>query len=103
VRLTPNRETERQLTLSWGVERALVAPFSDRNEIFDLAGSWALEHKIVERGDRLVVTAGAPVGIPGTTNLIKMMEIEWPCRACHVWPQCDGRSSVEDWGRSAAE
>ena len=74
--LTPSRQTERQLTLSWGVEPALVAPFTDTDEIFDLAGLWALEHEIVAPGDRLVVTAGAPVGTPGTTNLIKVMEIE---------------------------
>ncbi|MDY7039028.1 MAG: pyruvate kinase alpha/beta domain-containing protein, partial [Thermodesulfobacteriota bacterium] len=74
--LTPNRRTERQLTLSWGVEPALVAPFTDTDEIFELARLWALEHEIVASGSRLVVTAGAPVGTPGTTNLIKVMEIE---------------------------
>ncbi len=74
--LTPNRHTERQLTLSWGVEPALVAPFTDTDEIFELARLWALEHRIAIPGDRLVVTAGTPVGTPGTTNLVKVMEIE---------------------------
>jgi pyruvate kinase len=74
--LTPSPQTERQLTLSWGVEPALVAPFTDTDDIFELARLWALEHDIIASGDRLVVTAGAPVGAPGTTNLIKVMEIE---------------------------
>jgi pyruvate kinase len=74
--LTPNRETERQLALSWGVIPALVAPFLDTDEIFDLAKQWVLDHELVEPGDRVVVTAGVPVGVPGTTNLLKVIEIE---------------------------
>ena len=74
--LTPNRRTERQLTLSWGVEPALVPPFTDADEIFDLARLWAVEHRFVQGGDCLVVTAGIPAGEPGTTNLLKVVEIE---------------------------
>ncbi len=73
--LTPYIETERQLTLSWGVIPALVPPFTETDEIFKLAGSWALKYEIAEAGDRLVVTAGVPVGKPGTTNLLKVIEI----------------------------
>ena len=73
--LTPNLQTERQLTLSWGVLPALVAPFSDTDEIFELARFWVLEHGLVGAGDRLIVTAGVPVGTPGTTNLLKVIEI----------------------------
>jgi pyruvate kinase len=74
--LTPNPRTERQLTLSWGVIPALVEPFTETEKIFDLAGSWALEHGFARPGQRLVVTAGVPVGQPGMTNLLKVMEIE---------------------------
>ena len=74
--LTPSRQTQRQLTLSWGVDPAMVAPFSTTEEIFDLAEAWSLEHEIAESGDRLVVTAGVPVGTPGTTNLLKVIEVE---------------------------
>ncbi len=74
--LTPNHRTQRQLTLSWGVTPALVAPFTDTDDVFELAGSWAEKNHIVTAGERLVVTGGAPVGTPGSTNLIKVMEIE---------------------------
>ena len=73
--LTPNLRTERQLNLTWGVIPALVAPFSETDEIFELARFWALEHRIAQPGDRLVVTAGA-AGKPGTTDLLKVIEIE---------------------------
>lgn len=71
--LTPNLRTVRQLSISWGVLPALVAPFEETEEIFGLAGSWALENKIAETGDLLIVTAGVPVGAPGTTNLLKVI------------------------------
>ncbi|MFH1491007.1 MAG: pyruvate kinase [Pseudomonadota bacterium] len=73
--LTPNRLTKRQLTLSWGVIPAIVTDFKDTDEFFELAGSWALEHRFVEPGGRLIVTAGVPVGKAGTTNLLKVIEI----------------------------
>jgi len=63
------------LTLSWGVIPTLVTSFSDTEQMFDLARSWALEHGLARQGDRLVVTAGVPVGTPGSTNLLKVIEI----------------------------
>ncbi len=75
IGLTPNLLTRRQLSLSWGVIPALVAPFDDTDAIFELAGSWTLENGTAKRGDRLIVTAGVPVGMPGTTNLLKVIEI----------------------------
>jgi pyruvate kinase len=34
-----------------------------------------LERKVARHGERLVITAGVPVGVSGTTNLIKVMEL----------------------------
>jgi pyruvate kinase len=74
--LTPYVQTERQLTLSWGVIPALVDTFRETDEMFELAGSWALKHGFARPGQRLVVTAGVPVAQPGMTNLIKIIEIK---------------------------
>jgi len=76
IGLTPDEKTERQLNLSWGVVPGLVAPFSDTDKIFDLARSWALAHGFVHSGDRLIVTAGVPVGKRGATNILRAMDIE---------------------------
>jgi pyruvate kinase len=76
VGLTPHLQTQRQLTLSWGVIPASARPFSDTEQMFDLARSWALGHGLARQGDRLVVTAGVPVGTPGNTNLLKVIEIK---------------------------
>jgi len=74
--LTPNQQTQRQLTLSWGVTPVLVTPFSDADEIFELARRWTMEHSLAKPGDRLIVTAGVPVGTPGATNLLKVIKID---------------------------
>jgi pyruvate kinase len=41
-----------------------------------LAASWALKQGLAQHGDRIVVTAGVPVGKPGSTNLLRVIEIE---------------------------
>ena len=75
VGLTPNQQTERQLTLSWGVIPASVTSFTDTERMFAVARSWVMEHGVAASGDRLIVTAGVPVGVPGSTNLLKVIEL----------------------------
>jgi len=74
--LTPSRGTQRGLSLSWGVVPALVPPFIETDDVFATAAAWSREHGMASPGDRLVVTAGTPLGTPGTTNLVKVIEIE---------------------------
>ncbi len=75
IALTDRIEAQRQLSLSWGVITHLVSSFIDTDEMFALARSWATDKGVVKPGDCLVVTAGVPVGVSGTTNLLKVMEI----------------------------
>jgi pyruvate kinase len=72
--LTPEPLTERQLTISWGIVPVLVSPFRNVDEIFSLAREWTRKNNVAKKGDRLVVTAGVPVGEPGATNLLKVLE-----------------------------
>src|SRR5208283_2659331 len=75
IALTDHIETMRQLSLSWGVIPHLVSSFFDTDQMFALARSWATQKEVVKPGDSLIVTAGVPVGVSGTTNLLKVMEI----------------------------
>lgn len=75
VALTDHIETQRQLSLSWGVIPHLVAAFIDTDQMFSTARSLAIEKEVVEAGDSMVITAGVPVAMSGTTNLLKVMEI----------------------------
>src|SRR6266571_4190686 len=62
----------RQLALEWGVTPLLISETSDVEELWRLALDAAREEGIVETGDRVVITAGTAVNIPGTTNVIKV-------------------------------
>ncbi len=73
--LTDHVETQRRLSLTWGVMPHLMSSFVDTDQMFASALACAVEQGIARPGSCLVVTAGVPVGIAGTTNLLKVMEI----------------------------
>ena len=62
----------RQLGLSWGVVPLLLEQKDKADELFDYAVDTAEEAGIIEKGDVVVLTAGVPLGVSGTTNLIKV-------------------------------
>ncbi len=76
ISLTDHVQTLRQLTLSWGVSPHLVSAFVDTDQMFASARNWAIQSRMAMPGDCLVITAGVPVGVSGTTNLLKVMEIQ---------------------------
>jgi pyruvate kinase len=75
IAVTHRESTFRQLSLSWGVIPALTKHFTNTDEMFQEARRWVVEHKLARPGDRIVVTAGIPIGQMGTTNLIRVVEI----------------------------
>jgi len=74
--LTANLETQRQLSLSWGIIPIKIETFEDTDQMFDRASSWVLEQQLAKPGDMLIITAGVPLGVKGTTNLVKAMELK---------------------------
>lgn len=64
-------KTCRQLALSWGITPILMPFAHNTDEMISMAVEAALGAKLVKNGDLVVITAGLPVGVPGTTNLIK--------------------------------
>ena len=70
--LTPVERTYHQLALVWGVIPAL-APHSDSYaQMFEVARREVLQRGLAKAGDRVLVTAGVPFDVPGTTNLMKV-------------------------------
>jgi pyruvate kinase len=65
-------KAQRQLSLSWGVTPYLVEEASSTDEMFDMGVEKALESGLVKNGDLTVITAGAPIGVSGTTNILKV-------------------------------
>lgn len=72
---TPEPTTFRQLALSWGVVPVMMPHSKSYDAMWALARTQLLEHGIVREGSRVVVTAGAPFDVPGTTNLLKVETI----------------------------
>ena len=62
----------RQLALEWGVTPVLISETGSVEDLWRLAIDAAREAGIVESGDRVVITAGTAVNIPGSTNVIKV-------------------------------
>ena len=75
IATTDNERTQRQLYLSWGVVPILVAEALTVEEMFDTGVKKALEAGMVKQGDIVVITAGGPVGVSGTTNLLKVQTV----------------------------
>ncbi|MFH1059393.1 MAG: pyruvate kinase [Pseudomonadota bacterium] len=76
IGLTPNSAACRQLHLSWGVIPALIPAHEDAEQMLDLARTWIVQQGLAGAGDRVIVTAGVPLGVPGTTNLLKVLDLE---------------------------
>jgi pyruvate kinase len=71
-----SERARRQLALVWGV-RAVVAGEEDHNyeSMIVRAKEYLTEHKLVEKGQRFVVTAGVPFHVSGTTNTLRVEEL----------------------------
>ncbi len=73
--VTDNGPTFRQLALVWGVIPMLADGPPQYDAMLDAARGRILEQGLAKRGDRVVVTAGVPFDVPGTTNLVKVEEV----------------------------
>lgn len=62
----------RQMNLSWGVTPIVCEEKYTNDELFDHAVERAEENGLIKSGDLVVITAGVPLGISGTTNLMKV-------------------------------
>ena len=72
VGCTPDEKVCRQLNLSWGVYPMVIGEESDTDALFESAVNAAEEAGIVSPGDLAVITAGMPLGVSGTTNMMKV-------------------------------
>ncbi len=70
--LTPNLDTARRLTLAWGIYCVHTEDAVDADDVVDKACRVAFQQGFAKQGERLVITAGMPVGTPGATNLLRI-------------------------------
>ncbi|SFD60492.1 pyruvate kinase [Lentibacillus persicus] len=72
VAVTYHETVNRQLALVWGVHAIMGSKAETTDEMLDIAIDEALGTNLFERGSRVIVTAGVPIGEKGTTNLMKV-------------------------------
>jgi len=70
--LTPLIETARRLALTWGLHCVMTEDAHDLDDVVDRAARIAFQEGFAMPGDRVVVTAGVPLGTPGSTNLLRV-------------------------------
>ncbi|UCH10160.1 MAG: pyruvate kinase, partial [Fidelibacterota bacterium] len=75
VALSPFISTCRWLQCSWGVTPMLVGEYGSTDEMIARAEQLLLEKGFLKSGDYFVLTAGVPIGQPGTTNLLKVQRV----------------------------
>lgn len=78
---TTDEKVGRQLNLSWGVRPLLIMEESDVIELFNHAVNNARDYGFLNPGELVVITSGIPLGIAGTTNMIKVQTVEKPRKA----------------------
>lgn len=69
---TTNDTVCRQMSMSWGVVPLMCDEKRNTDELFSHAVDVARKNGLVEKGDTVVITAGIPLGISGTTNMLKV-------------------------------
>ena len=72
IACTVEDKVARRLSVSWGVNPVVVETAHERDELIERAIVGALKQGYVKEGDLTVVTAGIPLGVSGTSNLIKV-------------------------------
>lgn len=66
----------RQLNMAWGVIPILIKEEKDVFDLFDRAITAAKDMQLLEKDDLTVITSGVPIGISGTTNMIKVQIVQ---------------------------
>jgi pyruvate kinase len=73
--ITPDDLVSGRLLLHWGVYPFQIGPAATVDGLFEIAARLAKETGLAKAGDKIVITGGVPIGLAGTTNLLKVEEI----------------------------
>ena len=76
ISCTTDEMIQRQMNMSWGVYPLVIAEENSTDALFKHAVEAACRAGYTEPGDLVVITAGVPLGVSGTTNLLKVETIE---------------------------
>ena len=72
IALSPVRDTARRLSLVWGLHCIYGAEPDNLDDMVNHACFVAHEEGFAKPGDRIIITAGVPLGTPGATNMLRI-------------------------------
>jgi pyruvate kinase len=72
---TPNADVANRLSLVWGSHTFLVPKVDHTDGMFDQVDTTVLEEGLCKVGDEVVVVAGTPPGVPGSTNTLRVHKV----------------------------
>ncbi|KTR86593.1 pyruvate kinase [Leucobacter chromiiresistens] len=75
IGFTPDPDTRRRMELTWGARSYEVPRVDSTDEMFVQVDKVLLEHSRVEVGEKVVIIAGSPPGVVGTTNTLRIHRI----------------------------
>jgi len=75
ISMSPSKKVCEKVSLIWGLRSIIVEEFKNTDEMIEKVESHLLSHDLLKSGERYVIIAGVPVGISGTTNMIRVETI----------------------------
>jgi pyruvate kinase len=73
---SPSETTRRRLALNWGVVPQSIEPLHDADAMVERANAFVLANGLGSPGDKIVCVFGAPIGVSGATNSIRVKVLE---------------------------
>lgn len=73
---SPEVQTQRQMSLSWGVDTQITPEFVVAEEVVEAVDKHLRDNGMIEVGERIVMLSGSPLGIPGKTNNLRVHKIK---------------------------
>jgi len=74
--ITPSNQTRRQLSISWGVRAFQIPEASKITTLFARGARVAKRTGLAQDGDLVIITGGVPIGVSGSTNLLKVERVQ---------------------------
>ena len=73
--VTSSERQQRALALIWGVKPVIVERAKSTDEMFEICMQAVRDNHNAQEGDLVIITAGVPLGIKGTTNMMKVARV----------------------------
>ena len=73
--MTPNQSIRQRMNFLWGINSILTGSFDSFDEALDGISRLMLENEMGEPGDQVIVVAGTPFGVVGSTNTIRVLSL----------------------------